>query len=80
MLTTIVDQNHIPLWSMESDGGKPCSQVNDSSRQGAGSLQASDQCQSLLTVFLLALVGSYSSGVQQPTRARTILNERPHIH
>jgi hypothetical protein len=40
MLTTIVDHNDIRLRPMESDGGKPCSQVNDSSRQGAGSLQA----------------------------------------
>jgi len=42
MLTTIVDHNDIRLRSMQSDGGKPCSQVNDSSRQGAGSLQAED--------------------------------------
>ena len=42
MLTTIVDHNDIRLRPMESDGGKPCSQVNDSSRQGAGSLQAKD--------------------------------------
>jgi hypothetical protein len=45
MLTTIVDHNDIRLRSMESDSGKPYSQVNDSSRQGAGSLQAKDQCQ-----------------------------------
>jgi hypothetical protein len=43
MLTTIVDHNDIRLRPMESDGGKPRSQVNDSSRQGAGSLQAEDQ-------------------------------------
>ena len=30
-LTTIVDHNDIRLQSMESDGGKPYSQVNDSS-------------------------------------------------
>jgi hypothetical protein len=34
------DHNDIRLRSMESDDGKPRSQVNDSSRQSAGSLQA----------------------------------------
>ena len=43
MLTTIVDHNDIRLRPMESDGGKPCSQVNESSRQGAGSLQTKDR-------------------------------------
>jgi hypothetical protein len=40
MLTTIVNYNDIRLQSMESDSGKPCFQVNDNSRQDAGSLQA----------------------------------------
>lgn len=33
-LTTTVDHNDIGLQPMESDGGKPCSQVNHSSQQG----------------------------------------------
>jgi len=45
MLTTDADHNDIRLRSMRSDSGKPVSQVNDSSRQGAGSLQARDQTQ-----------------------------------
>jgi len=42
MLTTIIDHNDIRLRPMESDSGKLYSEVNDSSRQGAGSLQAKD--------------------------------------
>jgi hypothetical protein len=42
MLTTITDHNGTRLRPMDSDGGKPCSQVSDSIRQGARSLQASD--------------------------------------
>jgi len=36
------DHNDIRLQSIESDDGKPDSQVSDSSRHRAGSLQASD--------------------------------------
>ena len=43
MLTTIVDHNDIGLRSMESDSGRPNSQVNDSSRQSASSLQTKGQ-------------------------------------
>ena len=52
MLTTIVDHNDTRLQSMESDGGKPYSQLNDSSRQGAGGLQAKDRCQPSLDMVL----------------------------
>ncbi len=52
MLTTIADHNDIRLESMKSESGESCPQVNDSSRQGAGSLQARDQCQPFLDSVL----------------------------
>ena len=67
MLTTIVDHNDIRLGAMESDSGKPYSQVSDSSRQSAGSLQASGTPASpssgsrsaTVTTFLLRQFGDW---------------------
>ncbi len=79
MLTTIVDHNDIRLRSMESDGGKPYSQVNDSSRQSAGSLQAKDQRQP----FLDRVLACADRPVQQrgtATHARYGCLERASAH
>jgi hypothetical protein len=79
MLTTVVDHNDIRFRPMEPDGGKPCSQVNGSSRQGAGSLQAEGQCQPALD-RVLARSGHAVQQWGTATQARYGCSEQASTH